>query len=366
MIIEEMTFIEVTGQTRKLTDIIGGIENRLLNMYFRDFTNVNDIYGYSEVSAQVANAGIMQFEKERDIDNHIRGNFIRYSGGSALEELGARVGVYREEGAFATDYVTLTLPNAPDELYTVSAGFECSTRDNIIFESTEDVMVNIGETEVNIPVRCIEIGSIGNVLEGTITNILTTLEFEATVRNGSDFTNGIDIEDDESYKESIMESPNNYRVGTSAWFETIAKKEVKICYYDNDTNTLFYKPVDGNSADKLQTIFSLKQYQTPFNLFFNEASPQVVIKEDTHLITVYYDKNYELDSIIKQIRQNISDFVDKIVLGGRFEPNCMSFLAQVDGVREVSLEGYEFILLDNTHYPIIEGEIQIKGIPITI
>jgi len=362
MIIEEMSFVRVNGTTRNLSEIVDKNQYRLENFYFRDLSNVHDFSGYSEASAQLANVSMIEFEKERDIDGHVRNNILRHAKGDALDELGARVGIYRYNGSFASDEIVLTLTDTASEQYTVFSGTEFSTNDNIIFEVTEDKDINIGDNEINLRVLCIEPGIVGNVLPGSITNIITDLGFEATVTNNVEFTNGTDREDDDTYRARIYDSPNNYRVATSAWFEAMARQVVPAAYYDNSTKTIVYKPYNDNSIEELEAWFNLKAHQTPLPLSFNEANPQVVIDEKTHIIKVLYDKKNSFDIIKNKIQTVISDYVNKeLGIGGEFKPEYCSFLCEtVDGVLKVELTGYNHILVDNLHYPTIKGIVVVK------
>ena len=358
-ILDDMYFTRVNGTRKYAIENYNRRRFLLENSYFGGLSNVNDYSPTSLANTHVVTNSLMDFEKEETIEDVRASKFIKYSKGDALDDLGDEKGVYRVLGSFATDYVTFTLLDDPaTELLQIETGTEVHTNDNVLFEVTEDVNINIGEIEVNAPVQCTDPGTIGNVRAGTITNIKTPLSFDAVVNNGSDFTNGVDREEDDDYRDRLSKHPNYYPVATKAWYEATANEIASYSYWDKSNYTLTYKPRDSGTAGLLQAKFEEDAYETPYPLYFNEASPLTVIDEATHKIMVIMNPSFDFETAKPQIVDNVTDYVNNFGLGGLFQEGCVAFNAEiVAGVVKVTLIGYNDVTIDNTHYPVINGEL---------
>ncbi|MGL5751142.1 MAG: baseplate J/gp47 family protein [Paraclostridium sp.] len=126
-----------------------------------------------------------------------------------LEYLGECRGVFKNPATNATGVLKIT--------------GEASTyiKKNSIFSSiaTDDVEAieyitleecYIGDNgEVTVNVECNQAGTVGNAPKNTITVLVTNISGIASVTNESDFRNGTDIEDEENFRERLMNSYEN-------------------------------------------------------------------------------------------------------------------------------------------------------------
>ncbi|MEA4956862.1 hypothetical protein SDC9_07407 [bioreactor metagenome] len=360
MNITEQSFTQADGVERKLTEIVQENMDRVSNSYLTGLSTVNDWSENSENFKQAVNQGLIQYDLEVLIDIVKQANFIKSAEGDALDDIGERKGVYREEGSFATGTVNLTLtptPTSPIRLYN---GTEVSTEDSIIFILNEDITFNTGTSTITADVICDEHGTIGNVKAGSINTIITDLPYNLTVTNPSDFTTGADEETDDDYKERIK---NSQSPGTSLWFEETAKTLVTDALYNLTSyqhGTLVYKPTDGVVSSDLIALFNLKENSiVNHELTIEEAESSAVIDE-TMSITIYMRAGFSFETALEQITININNYIDKIPLGGIFNPDCLRFYCEiVEGVGYASLTGFESVDLTNTEYAIINGDLQI-------
>lgn len=130
--------------------------------------------------------------------------FPEWSNGDWLEALGELDGIVRRSGTPAE--ATLVVLGTAGTI--IPAGFAFSTpataiAENIEFTATEEV--TIGESgEAEVPVRCTQAGTIGNVPSYSITLMVSPIDGIAGVTNEEAAVGGSDDEDDDSLRERIM------------------------------------------------------------------------------------------------------------------------------------------------------------------
>jgi phage-related baseplate assembly protein len=366
MNIEDYSFVKNNGIERKLSDIIQERIDVVANAYYKGLTTVNDFSVGSTNYFLVVNQSILQYEMEYLVEQTNACNLIQYATGDALDDIGARKGVYRDDAEFSTGSVVFKLANPLTSPLEILEGTELITADTIIFLTNEDVTIETGATEVVCEVICEEAGSIGNIKPGSLNEILTELPYDLTVINPNDFTNGLDEEDDDAFKDRIIDSSLNYPVGTSMWFEKVAETLVKSALYykiDGRQGLLVYKPTEDVKSTDLIKLFNQKENQVVnLDLTFQEATKKTVIKDEMS-IAIAVSMIYSFESVANEIRERIKTYVDNLSLGEVFNPNCIQFLCEsVDGVLGVILNGYEEIILTNEEYAAIDGDLNIvKG-----
>lgn len=361
--IPDKYFIKNNGEERHFTEIVQENIDRVSSNYYGDLTTVNDIsVGGMNLHLIMVQSEI-QYDLEYLIEETNSKNLIQYSTGEALDDIGSRKGIYRHDAGFSTGSVVFSLANPLSSPLEILEGTELNTNEGIIFLTNEDVIIETGSMEVVCEVICIEAGTVGNIKAGTLTNILTHLPYDLIVNNPSDFTDGVDEEEDNSFKDRIIDSSLNYPVGTSKWFEKTAEKLVKSALYhkiDGRRGLLVYKPTPNVTNVDLFNFFNEKENQVVnLDLNFQEATPMPVIDERMS-IAIAVSMVYSFDTVANEIRERIIKYVDELPLGEVFNPNCIIFLVEsVDGVLGVILNNYEEIDLTNEQYATIDGDLSI-------
>jgi phage-related baseplate assembly protein len=361
--IEDKYFVKNNGEERHFTDIVQENIDRVSSNYYTGLTTVNDIFVGGMNLHLIMVQSELQYDMEYLIEETNSKNLIQYASGEALDDIGARKGIYRHDAEFATGSVVFTLANSLTSPVEILEGTELTTDDTIIFLTNEDVTIPTGNTEVVCDVICEESGTIGNIKAGTLNNILTVLPYDLTVTNPNDFTNGSDEEEDGSFKDRIIDSSLNYPVGTSKWFEKVAETLVRSALYhkiDGRQGLLVYKPTDKVTDDDLKKLFSQKENQVVnLDVTYQEAKPITVI-HSSMTIAIAVSMIYSFDTVANEIRERITKYVDDLPLGEVFNKNCIQFLCEsVDGVLGVILDGYEDVVLSNEQYAVIDGDLNI-------
>lgn len=128
---------------------------------------------------------------------------VNSKAGTDLDAFVNLFGMSRQLGKRSTGVVTFTISspsttviNIPAGTQVFAAGTSTSTGVNVYFSTSTPTNIGVGQTQVQVPVVATLTGSNGNVLIGTIENVLTPLVGLPTVTNYAQLTGGVDTETD--------------------------------------------------------------------------------------------------------------------------------------------------------------------------
>jgi len=364
MAVEERSFKDIIGSERRLSEIMDETKEWVTNAHYAGLTNVDSWLEGDMNYFLLYITGLIKYDLELYGDDLIRLAFPATSAGDFLDMIYARNGVFRKEGEYATTTVLFDLREELDFDAVIEAGTEVGTDEAITFHVTKDVTIPKGETSQYGFVQCNEIGTIGNVLAGTITNVFTDLSFDLTVINEYPLTDGVDRESDEDFKARARDLAfNNISVGTDLWVERVAKSLVDdaICYdVEPSVKLLVYKPKEGVSKQDLEELFERKEYRTRSTIIIQEAESVTVIDESKSIVLLLKN-GYVSETVVNLISLSIKNYVDrKLKLGGLFKARCIKYLCEsVEGVLYADITGFRDMELTNNQYAVIKGSLNI-------
>lgn len=90
--------------------------------------------------------------------------------------------------------VTFTASPTPTAEITIPKGTKLTTSTGTSYETTEEIVVQIGQTSINASVVCTVAGIKGNVASGSVTTITSPITGITAVTNNTAITGGTDIE----------------------------------------------------------------------------------------------------------------------------------------------------------------------------
>lgn len=149
----------------------------------------------------------------------LRNHFINTADGEYLDLLGANpnVNLPRNQGTTATGLVKFSIPYAAFEEMIVPADITVSSA-NAEYVTIEDGLISIGDTYTYVPVECVTDGTDGNCQIGEI----NTCELsDYTVTNDEAFIDGSEFEEDEEYRERLLEFIRADNFGSRGYYENI-------------------------------------------------------------------------------------------------------------------------------------------------
>lgn len=139
-------------------------------------------------------------------------NLLSYAQGSYLDALGALLSVERMSESRAVTTMRFTLSQALGSAYTIPRGTQV-TNGVVTFETDDDLLIPIGETQGDVSASCTVSGVAGNdYLAGQISTIVTPMTFVAGAENTTITMGGADAEGDAEYAERIRLAPNSFSV----------------------------------------------------------------------------------------------------------------------------------------------------------
>lgn len=122
----------------------------------------------------------------------------------------------RKQPAYAAGSVRFYAEVASDLNRSIPAGTVCMTAGLVRFETTQAAMLTAGEMWVDVPVRALTSGAVGNVAAGTITEMAVAPVGIASCTNPEACSGGVDEEDDEELRARVLESFRTLPNGANA------------------------------------------------------------------------------------------------------------------------------------------------------
>ena len=228
MALEEVTFYNTNGEEISLSNLV----NQMINFYdlllevgetrLTDFKEGSEIRNLLEAFA----VGIFALLDEQHEATRIA--FISTSYGEFLDRIGQSpfINVVREEASEAVGEVTFTLSEAQTEELVIPADtIVASSETGLEFSTDADCVISIGEVSANVSVTCLSAGADGNVRSESV-DLIVDNELDTnliSVSNSEAFEFGADYEDDEVYRERLLESIRADGFGTVGWYENLCE-----------------------------------------------------------------------------------------------------------------------------------------------
>lgn len=150
-------------------------------------------------------------------------SFPQTAQGQYLDYQGQMRGLTRLPATKAAGTIRFSVAMPPVSDLVIPADTVCMTEQEIRFRTTEAVVLAAGTLQTEAPAEALEGGSNGNAAPGAI-RILTACPLAVTgCTNPAAFTGGSDEEDDEAFRERILESYQRLPNGANAaWYEQTA------------------------------------------------------------------------------------------------------------------------------------------------
>ena len=148
--------------------------------------------------------------------------FPQTADGAQLDLHGAERGVKRLAAQPAQGILTFSryIPIDFDLLIPKGTICACHGEEAVEYETTEEGVLQAGQVAVEVPARALLGGSGGNAAAGYINTLVSAVEGINYVTNTKAFTGGTEEEDDEPYRERILEAYGNIiRPGNAFWYE---------------------------------------------------------------------------------------------------------------------------------------------------
>lgn len=225
--LNEVSFYNTNGDEISLSNIV----NQMINYYnmkhevgetvITDFNEGSEIRNLLEAFA----IGIYALLEEQHEATKIA--FISTSEGVFLDRLGELpfIDLPRITGSVAGGSVTFTLAEVQSDDVVIPAETFIRNEDEISFYTLSDCVISSGDTTGSVLVEAISPGADGNAPAGTVTifedeDIDTSL---VSVTNSEDFRGGSDWEDDDEYRQRLLDNVQADGFGTVGWYRGLCE-----------------------------------------------------------------------------------------------------------------------------------------------
>lgn len=159
------------------------------------------------------------------LQNVLKLAFPQTSYGVYLEYLGECKSIFKNPATNSTGSIkVIGTPETIIKKGKIVCTIATEERASIEFEFIEDVTID-STGSVYVKAKCLQAGVIGNVKAGTITVLRTPINGIQSVINEEDFTGGSEIEDEEHFRERVLEAENEENLsGADSDYITWAKE----------------------------------------------------------------------------------------------------------------------------------------------
>ena len=335
--IEEIVAEMVQSYEEKYEEITG----EELTLYPADERKIR-INAVAEMLYQLAQFGADCFKQ----------NFLKYSFGASLKNLGANIGYAEtgEEAAITTLRFTLSEPMEQD--VTIPAGTQVTEGTQVYFATDEDLIIPTGELYGDTAATCTDIGEMGNGYAiGQINILVDAVSYVESVKNITETSGGHDKYTTDELRENIYNFPSTYSTaGPEDEYIELVKK-----YSNNiiDVHTITSKESvvqiyvllqNGSIPDgtKLQAIkaFLEEQKLTPDTDKIEVLAPEIVnyTIEATYYIS-YYKKEME-QTIKESIEEIATEFEEytKSKIGRAINPDMLIAFVNTAGASRIAIK----------------------------
>lgn len=291
MALEEVSFVNTNGDEVYLSNIV----EQMIDYYEQKLevgeTKITDFNEGSEIRnlLEAFAVGIYALLEEQNEVSKLA--FIQTSFGESLDKIGTLpfINLPRIEGQEAEGMVTFTLASTLTEDYVIpSETIVMASNTGLEYSTTSDCIIFKNETSAEVMVECLTEGADGNAPVGSIDTINdVTIDTEmVSVSNTEEIINGTDYEDDELYRQRLLENIREEGFGTVAYYMKLGKSvngvhDVKLVSDANYTRKVlvngFTKPVDDAVVLDVFTAFSdLSNIVLGHSFIANPVVPQTV------------------------------------------------------------------------------------------
>ena len=227
--IEEDIFYDVNGYEVSRTNLV----QQMIQYYDEKLsigeTRVTDFNEGSEIRnlLEAIAVDVYNLMEDRQLLTEIA--FVETANGEWLDKHGANpfIQLSRNDGVEATGFVTFSIPEVTTSDVVIPVGtIVVSTDNSLQYETDSDLIIAVGETEITGSATCLTVGVDGNCAEDTITLIEDeTIGVNGlTVNNNEAFTGGLDYEEDEIYRQRLLDYLRKDDFGSVTYYENLCNE----------------------------------------------------------------------------------------------------------------------------------------------
>lgn len=208
---------------------IESIRNEMISNYDGDLTDFND---GSEILSIYTGIATAIYGLREQLDTVLTQIHVDTAFDSQLDEIAAepKINLTRNEGTTATGEVVFTLNQVQEEDFLIEEGTMLIANGDLEFETTADCIIPAGELNNLVSVESIEVGVEYNIKPHRISLLEPSDAFN--VDNPYNFSDGTNYEEDEEFRERIMEYLSVSDFGSAPYYVGVLTSEFRDNMHD--------------------------------------------------------------------------------------------------------------------------------------
>ena len=227
LVVNDESFFNIVGEEISRS----GLVEQMIDYYNQKLefgeTKVTDFNEGSEIRNLLESIAVDLYSLMEDNYEVSKIAFIQTAYGEWLDLHGANplINLERNQGAEAVGVVTFSIPDVvTGDIYIPESTVILSSETDLEYITSEETTIIAGSTSADCFVTCLTVGSDGNSSSNTLTIIDdNNIDNSITVNNAEAITGGEDYEDDESYRQRLLNFIRKDTFGSIGYYEDLGK-----------------------------------------------------------------------------------------------------------------------------------------------
>ena len=340
------------------------IHNRMLNQAPKD---INLVEGDIFWDTTRPNAELIAQLKQMDLQEILKQAYPQTATGIFLEFHGETKGVDKHPATYSVGEIVINAAEGTiiPEGHIVGT-ISTDDKPSIEFEVLEEV--EIDETEqATIKVQCLEPGIKGNVAKHTIKVLNKEINGVKSIDNPEDFKNGTEIEDEEKYRERVLEAFRNEPLsGAPRDYKRWAKEvpgvgdvyvipewsgpgTVKVLLLDANGEPAqeeLLKKVRKHIIDEYENGKNTEDGLSPIGALVTIEAPEIIDIDIS--LKIEFDSNRDKNEVIKDIEKHIKSYLSSIDIQGTVTYKAIEGLLGSMIIRKEGILDYSDLLMNGS------------------
>lgn len=357
-----------------------GTKNDMLQDYIDEYKSITGkeiLLASAAPERLILNACALRvYQAFRYIDKMGKMNLTKYSEDGFLDNLGVLKNAERAKAKAATTVIRFNLSEPRITTTPIPLGTRVTGSMNLYFATTEYKEIPIGSLYVDVNAECLTVGKLGNDYKAGQIDSLVDISSCPYVKNAvniSTSVGGRDLEDNESFRESIYMAPAAYSVaGPSDAYKVRVKQcidnigDVRVESPEKGVVDIRFLMSDGSipSAELIETVsqsISDKGVR-PLTDKVQVSAPDIV----NYNINLTYYINKSDANIAVDIQEAVSNAVNAYIrwqksIGKDINPDKLNMLIMNAGAKRVVISAPIYTALDKGAVAVIGTNTVIYG-----
>lgn len=353
-----MIDIPIPKELRKSVD---DIHSEMLGKAPKDITTIEGDFFWDTTRPSAEQSART---REIALQNVLKMAFPQSSTGKYLEYLGEFKCIYKNKATPSTGKVKVKgrVGNIVP-IDTIFSTVATSEKEPIEYKSLEEITIDSSETAI-INIECLIPGTIGNVQANSITILMSSISGISLITNEQATKGGTDIEDEEHYRERVLNAEKEENLSGAdsdyiKWAKEVDGVGYAYCIEEwNGPGTVKVPILDKNGQPATQILINnVQQYicpdkkegenrggKAPIGAIVTVSTPDTL--EINVSAKFIISTNFSLELILEKLKEEISYYLKTIKLNGIVKYNSIYSIVGQYILNNEGIEDFEGLMVN--------------------